>query len=387
MSVPGFPRWCDPKTLAWEGALLALPALVTLVLWGTETLVSYLLRNAPEEAAPPDEGVRNWEAAFTHRGYRASFAIFGYAVILLISCLWGLLHWGALRASGSGALAFAIPSQPGVLAAMAVLFPISASIAAASFLTVAVAAQFGSALAETAMLRALWLTFAGIGCGLGAGLSAWLYPSAPIWVAWSVLSGPFLVLGVWALLSRSEMGPGTYAQARARAHQVREEIARELTEQGATSEGGYHGEPAVAYWARIAAATLLPPLFFCALAVAISGTALSSRAPSPRSTELLSFGLVAGCVFGGATFLRAMWWARSAKWDEAGVSVSWYWRADRRFRWDEFISADVGQVGQGRTPVLLARTKAGCRLGILGDRPGYTQLRDAIIRRVYSRAG
>jgi hypothetical protein len=250
------------ETLVWVGILIVLPALAVLLLWAFWIFIMYLLRNAPEEPSAPDEKVRNLEAAFKDRGYRVSFGVFGYSLFLFAACLCGVLFGRLLVTSHSGTPAFILPTQPGLLAAFAVLLPFSASLGLASLLTVGQSAQYGTALPHTNVLKALWLVFGGIACGEGAALSAWMYPSLPIWESWAILGAILLTLGIQALLTRDETGMRTLSAARDRSCLVRSIIARELVNQGLAVEGQYRGESPFQYWARIVGASYCPSCSF-----------------------------------------------------------------------------------------------------------------------------
>jgi hypothetical protein len=378
-----FPVSYHPHTLAWVGILLVLPALAACVLWGLWALTMYLLRSAPEEPAPPDEKVRNWEAAFRHHGYRVSFGVFAYSLFLFAACSCGVLLGRLLVTSQSGAPTFIPPAHPGSLAAFAVLLPFSAALGLASLLTVAHAAQYGAGLPHTSILRALWLIYGGIACGEGAALSAWLYPSAAIWAVWATLGAILLPLGIWAILSRDETGVTTLAAAGEGAHLVRAVIARELIDQGLAAEGRYRGESPWLYWGRVAGASLLPVLFFWMVGSFFFGAVLQSANTRPSPSDLLSFGLFAGCLFGGLVFLAGRWSARSVDWDSTGATVTWYCGPEARFAWEDIARVSPGAVGEARTPTLLVRTREGHKFAILANRPGYAQLRDVLVAYAY----
>jgi len=253
--------------------------------------------------------------------------------------------------------------------------------------------RYRAAVQGTGLLSVIWLLCGGGACLFAAFGALVSDAGTPVMVIWLVLGGVLLLAGLaqWATAA-----PGGVSISTRVGQAVREEHLEEAQESAkdAPVQGVYMGVPTLVYWGRTAA----PAALFGAFG-GIAPWFLMGRTGTPMPTDAaFTFALFG---FGSGVLVAPIIWLTSArhaflvKWNEEGVTVTWYRGPARRYPWDALALLRTGYAGRGGRGIQIGergnyttvRTTTGENWTIWEGKSGYQQLTEALKAHVWGREG
>ena len=116
--------------------------------------------------------------------------------------------------------------------------------------------------------------------------------------------------------------------------------------------------------------------------------------PGDVSLVFVLFGVGAGVLFAPIIWLSSARHASLVKWNEEGVTVTWYRGPARHYRWEDLAEMRTGHTSRGGRGAQLGeagdyatvRTAAGSKWTIWEGKGGYEELLEALKAHLWARA-